>query len=102
VPPGPPAAGARYEKLSLVAGDFAIVAVAAIAAETADAAIGGVGPMPLRAAGLDVADGALVEAGRRLAAECDPPGDHRASAAYRRRVLPELLRRTVRAALEGR
>ena len=30
VPAGPPGAGAAYEKLSLVAGDFAIVSVAAI------------------------------------------------------------------------
>ena len=85
-------------KLSLVAGDFAIVSVAAIVADTARVAIGGCGPTPLHAEGLALADAPLLEAGRRIAAACDPPSDHRASAAYRRKVLPELIRRAVRAA----
>ena len=100
VPAGPPKGGAAYEKLSLVAGDFAIVSVAAIVAGTAQVAIGGYGPTPLYAEGLALADAALLEAGRRIAAACDPPSDHRASAAYRRKVLPELIRRAVRAATE--
>ncbi len=98
VPAGPPNGGAAYEKLSLVAGDFAIVSVAAIVADTARVAIGGCGPTPLHAEGLALADAPLLEAGRRIAAACDPPSDHRASAAYRRKVLPELIRRAVRAA----
>jgi carbon-monoxide dehydrogenase medium subunit len=102
VPAGPPDARARYDKLSLVAGDFAIVSVAAIAARTAQVAIGGLGPTPLHAAAIELSDAALVEAGHRLAAAGDPPSDHRASAAYRRRVVPELLRRAVRAALGSR
>jgi carbon-monoxide dehydrogenase medium subunit len=98
VPAGPQGGCAAYEKLSLVAGDFAILSVAAIVARTAQLAIGGCGPRPLRADGLELADSSLLEAGRRIAAECDPPSDHRASAAYRRKVLPELIRRAVRAA----
>ena len=48
--------------------------------------------------GLALTDTALREAARKLADESDPPSDHRASAAYRRRVLPELVCRAVRAA----
>jgi carbon-monoxide dehydrogenase medium subunit len=102
LPPGSPMACAAYKKLSLVAGDFAIVSVAAIVSRTAQIAVGGCDPKPLFVSGLDLADAALLEAGKRLAAESDPPNDQRASAAYRRRVLPELLRRAVRAAVENR
>jgi carbon-monoxide dehydrogenase medium subunit len=98
VPPGPCGAGAAYEKLSLVVGDFAIVSVAAIAGRTAQLAVGGYGSKPIRLSGIDTSDDALIAAGRALAAASDPPGDHRASAAYRRRVLPELIRRAGRAA----
>lgn len=98
LPAGPPGGRAAYEKLSLVAGDFAIIAVAAVVGRTAQIAIGGCGPKPILASGLDLADGALREAARRIAAASDPPSDHRASAAYRRKVLPELVCRTVRAA----
>jgi carbon-monoxide dehydrogenase medium subunit len=98
VPPGPRNAGAYYEKLSLVVGDFAIVSVAAIAAGHAEIAVGGCGPTPLRLSRIEVADDVLLAAGRKLAGECDAPSDHRASAAYRRRVVPELIRRAVRAA----
>jgi aerobic carbon-monoxide dehydrogenase medium subunit len=98
LPPDPQDGRAAYEKLSLVAGDFAILSVAAIVTRTAQLAIGGCGPRPLHAAGLELADASLLEAGRRIAAESDPPSDHRASAAYRRKVLPELIRRAVRAA----
>src|SRR5262249_19557546 len=98
VPAGLPGAGTAYQKLSLVAGDFAILSVAAIVAGSARVAIGGCGPKPLHAEGLARDDAALLEAGRKIARECDPPSDHRASAAYRRKVLPELIRRAVRAA----
>jgi aerobic carbon-monoxide dehydrogenase medium subunit len=98
LPPGPQGGRAAYEKLSLVAGDFAILSVAAIVTRTAQLAIGGYGPRPLHAEGLELADASLLEAGHRIAAECDPPSDHRGSAAYRRKVLPELIRRAVRAA----
>ena len=98
LPAGPPDGRAAYEKLSLVAGDFAIISVAAIVDRTARIAIGGCGATPMLASGLQPTDAALREAARRLAAESDPPSDHRASAAYRRKVLPELVCRAVQAA----
>jgi carbon-monoxide dehydrogenase medium subunit len=87
-----------YEKLSLVAGDFAIVSVAAVVDRVATIAVGGLGSMPVVVADLEVSDAALLAAGRQLAAESDPPSDQRASAAYRRKVVPELIRRAVHAA----
>jgi carbon-monoxide dehydrogenase medium subunit len=99
VPAGAPDARAAYEKLSLVAGDFAIVSVAAIAGRTADVAVGGCGPKPLFASGVGISDTELAAAARRLVEESDPPDDQRASAAYRRKVLPALLQRAVRTAL---
>ena len=98
VPRGPTNGRAIYEKLSLVAGDFAIVSVAAVVAETATVAIGSCGPKPLFASGLPLEPGALRDVATKLAAASDPPSDHRGSAAYRRKVLPELVCRAVRAA----
>lgn len=69
----PPQRGkSAYEKLSLVAGDFAIVSVAM--AERI--AIGGCSPAPVL-----------------LENVSEVMGDQRASAAYRKKVLPELVRR---------
>jgi len=75
LPAVPKGARTNYQKLSLVAGDFAILSVAAIGNEVT---VGGYGPKPVR-----------MEDITRI----DPLSDHRASAAYRRRVLPELVRR---------
>jgi carbon-monoxide dehydrogenase medium subunit len=101
VPPGPAGAGASYEKFSIVAGDFAIVSVAAIGTSaTLDLAVGGLGPTPRLATGVAATDEALLAAARTLAEGADPPSDHRASGAYRLRVLPELVRRAGRAAAE--
>jgi carbon-monoxide dehydrogenase medium subunit len=75
LPHGAPDAHCKYEKLSLVAGDFAILSVAALGKEVA---VGGYGPTPLR---IDEIPGMA------------PMEDQRASAAYRRRVLPELVKR---------
>ena len=99
VPRGPTDGRAIYEKLSLVAGDFAIISVAAVVADTATIAIGSCGPKPLFASGLPLEPGALREAAVKLAATSDPPSDHRGSAAYRRKVLPELVCRAVRTAM---
>jgi carbon-monoxide dehydrogenase medium subunit len=101
VPAGAAIARSAYEKLSLVVGDFAIVSVAAIGDGSVDIAVGGCGHTPLLVTGIEASDEALLAAGRALAAACDPPSDHRASAAYRRRVLPELMRRAGRAAAAG-
>lgn len=92
--------GTAYEKLSLVAGDFAILSVAAIVGRTTDVAIGGYTMKPLLLNGLTVADDAAEEVARRLEACGTPPSDHRASSAYRRRVAPELVLRAVRAAAQ--
>jgi carbon-monoxide dehydrogenase medium subunit len=101
VPPGPHGAGAAYEKFSIVAGDFAIVSVAAIGTGASlDIAVGGLGPTPRLATGVAATDEALLAAARTLAEGADPPSDHRASGAYRLRVLPELVRRAGRAAAE--
>jgi carbon-monoxide dehydrogenase medium subunit len=72
--------GAAYEKLSLVAGDFAIVSVAVLGSQVV---VGGCGPAPILLEGNDVA-------------KLDPPSDLRASGSYRRRVLPELIRRAMK------
>jgi carbon-monoxide dehydrogenase medium subunit len=99
IPPGA-GGGTAYEKLSLVAGDFAILSVAAIVGRDTGVAIGGYAMRPLLLSGLGVADGGVADIARRLAALGEPPSDHRASAAYRRRVAPELVLRAVRAAAQ--
>lgn len=101
VPAGAVNAGSAYEKLSIVVGDFAIVSVAAIGRVHLDLAVGGLGPTPLLATSIAANNDALLAAGRALAEAADPQSDHRASAAYRRRVLPELMRRAGRVAAEG-
>jgi carbon-monoxide dehydrogenase medium subunit len=98
IPSGPANAGTAYEKLSLVAGDFAIVSAAAIVGNGVRVAVGGCAMKPILLAGLDASADAFVTAARELASQSDPPSDHRASAAYRRRVAPEIVRRALRAA----
>jgi carbon-monoxide dehydrogenase medium subunit len=98
LPGGPARAGTAYEKLSLVAGDFAILSVAAIAGKDLRVAIGGYAMKPVLVSGLDVAGDVHQQAARELARLPAPPADQRASAGYRRRVAPELVRRAVRAA----
>jgi carbon-monoxide dehydrogenase medium subunit len=71
---------AAYEKLSLVAGDFAIASAAVVGSQIA---VGACTPAPIR---LERPEDA---------ARIKPMGDQRASAAYRRKVLPELVRRAV-------
>ena len=90
------AGGTAFEKLSLVAGDFAILSVAAITGRDTDVAIGGYAMKPLLLTGNSVANGA--EISRRLESCGEPPTDHRASGAYRRRVAPALVRRAIDAA----
>ena len=101
MPRSPEGAGAAYEKLSLVAGDFAILSVAAIAGDDLRVAIGGYAMTPLLVAGLDPAGEVREQAARELARLPAPPGDQRASTGYRRRVAPELVRRAVHAAMSG-
>jgi carbon-monoxide dehydrogenase medium subunit len=65
-------------------------------------AIGGCGPAPVRLAeaeaglvGRTLTDAGIATAGALLAAACDPVDDVRASAAYRRAVVPRLLAKTI-------
>jgi aerobic carbon-monoxide dehydrogenase medium subunit len=83
LPASQPGARAAYEKLSLVAGDFAMLSVAAIVGTTMRIAIGGCGPTPILLQRIEEA------------ADVNPVSDQRASAAYRRKVLPGVVQRTV-------
>ena len=111
LPPPRPGSGSAYEKLSVVAGDFAIVSVAAVvtveenrpvtpAARDADiqVAVGGYAMKPILLSALARFDDPLAAAAQQLASLGDPPGDHRASSAYRRRVTPALIERALAAA----
>jgi len=101
--PAPPDSGTAYEKLSIVAGDYAIVSVAAVAATNGDvrAAIGGYAMKPIVIAGFERSAEPEELAARVLERMPDPPADHRASGAYRRRVAPRLVARAVRHALDA-
>lgn len=91
---------ASYRKLARVAGDFAIVSIA-LATGTDGAvrvAIGGSGPKPVASAEADallsnrLGDATAVrKAGEMLAALADPVDDVRATADYRRLIIPRLL-----------
>lgn len=104
LPTAPKGSVGVYRKLARISGDFAIVSVALLlAVENGRAsalrvAVGGCGPTPLRlpefeakltGRPLDDLDSAAL--GRALAWISDPVDDVRASAAYRRRVIPRLV-----------
>jgi carbon-monoxide dehydrogenase medium subunit len=117
VPPATLGSIGIFEKLDRTAGDFAIASVALILSldggicRDARIAIGGCGPGPVRrgeaeallvGSPLDAAT--VARAGLLLAAHCDPVDDMRASAEYRRRIVPRLLAKTIaraRAALDS-
>jgi len=114
----PPLAGRGvYRKFARVYGDNATVSVAVILDVDVDVAVeagrcrfvrlavGSVGPRPIRLTAVEdslvgrMLDAAAAEAaGAALAAEADPLDDLRGSAAYKRRILPRLVQRTL---LEG-
>jgi aerobic carbon-monoxide dehydrogenase medium subunit len=111
IPPCPANASAHYEKFSLVDGDFAVVSAAAIIGmrngrcDFARLAIGACAARPVRSEAAETAllgstldDTALAEAGRLLAAACDPIDDFRGSAAYRLKMVPRLAARAIRSA----
>jgi len=93
-----------YHKLARVAGDFAIVSVAVVRREEGQvrAAIGACGPRPLSLpeADAELARGNVAAAGAMLAEAADPVDDSRASAHYRRRVIPRMLARAFAEAIE--
>jgi carbon-monoxide dehydrogenase medium subunit len=106
-----------YKKFARVSGDFAIASVALAVARAEGGlsvriAVGGGGPKPIHLAEVDAALSAkfgdadtAAAAGRRLAEASDPVDDVRASADYRRLVVPRLVAAAVaeaRAALEAR
>ena len=78
IPPAPPGTVGSYTKLARVAGDFAIASVALVLGMD-----GGLGDAEIRRL-----TGALAEA-------FDPVDDVRASADYRRRVAPRMVRRAI-------
>jgi carbon-monoxide dehydrogenase medium subunit len=111
LPPADITAVGHYDKLSRVEGDYATASVAVVLAMEGKTcrhiavAVGACGPKPIRLAeaerallggGLD--ESALTIAGRLLAEAADPVDDVRASADYRRLVIPRLVRRAVRSA----
>jgi carbon-monoxide dehydrogenase medium subunit len=111
IPPGPAGARAHYEKFALVHGDFALVSAAVILAvadgrcSAARIAVGACAPAPLRLpaaeaalVGTNLDDRAIAAAGALLAEACDPVDDFRGSAAYRRKMVPRIVARAIRAA----
>jgi aerobic carbon-monoxide dehydrogenase medium subunit len=86
-----------YHKLARVAGDFAMVSVAVVrrGEGRVRAVIGACGPRPiwLPEADAELERGKIAEAGAMLAEAADPVDDSRASAHYRRRVIPRMLAR---------
>jgi carbon-monoxide dehydrogenase medium subunit len=112
LPPAPAGAVGVYRKLARIAGDFAIVSVALmLGAEagrctTLRVAVGGSGPMPLRLpefeaklVGRKLEELDIAALGRALAWIADPVDDVRASAAYRRRVIPRMVEDAYRRAI---
>lgn len=113
VPPAPMGTRAHYEKMTLVDGDFAVVSAAVmIGLESgrctfARIAVGACAPQPVRVSeaeerllGSSLDDGTLAAAGALIAERCDPIDDFRASAAFRLKLVPRLVRRAVHAAME--
>jgi len=112
VPPTSATTRAHYEKLDRVSGDYAIASVALVldvedgSCREIRIAIGGCGPGPVRRRDAEALleggrldPGRIAEAGRLLADACDPIDDVRASAAYRRAVVPRLLAKSIAQAL---
>jgi carbon-monoxide dehydrogenase medium subunit len=112
LPAGEADAVGCYDKLARVEGDYATASAAIVlrmnGRECAgiSIAIGACGPRPVRLpeaesklVGGHLDDAALAGAGALLADAADPVDDVRASADYRRLVIPRLVRRAVRAAL---
>jgi carbon-monoxide dehydrogenase medium subunit len=104
----PPAADGVgiYHKLARVAGDFAIVSVALtiLGDGLVRAVVGACGPRPLSLdeANAELQRGNVAAAGAMLAAAADPFDDSRASASYRRRIIPRMLARAFAEASEQR
>ena len=114
LPPAPGGAVGHYDKLVKVEGDMCIASVALVMALEGGVcthlrlAIGGCGPGPVRLAeaeerllGGPLDEPAVAEAGAMLAEALDPPDDVRASAGYRRLVVPRMIARAIAEAKTG-
>ena len=108
LPPAPPGTLGSYTKLARVAGDFAIASVALVLGMAGGAcsclavAVGACGPAPVRRRDIEgeLLGGGLGETEIRrltdaLSEAFDPVDDVRASADYRRRVAPRLVRQAI-------
>jgi carbon-monoxide dehydrogenase medium subunit len=109
LPPVPARSAGHYLKFSRVDGDYAIVSIGVTLTLRDDGictqarlAAGGLGPKPLWCAEADATlcgtqceDAAISRAARHLLDLADPVDDVRASADYRRALLPKLLRRAI-------
>jgi carbon-monoxide dehydrogenase medium subunit len=112
--PAPEAnSGGAYVKVERKVGDYAVSAVAVQLTMSGDvctaARIGltNLSPVPMRAhnaeqilIGSRITDELLEAAGQAAAAECDPSGDLRGSADYKRDVTRSLIKRAVQKAVE--
>jgi carbon-monoxide dehydrogenase medium subunit len=108
VPKAPRGVQATYEKFSMIHGDFAAVSVAVLiglergVCSFARIAIGACAASPVRIPEAEAAlvgsrldDTALATASEMLQSACDPIDDHRASAGYRLKLVPRLVKRAV-------
>ncbi len=100
--------GASFVKFARVEGDYATVSVAAMVAfegevcSQAAISVGACGPVPTRVpdaerslVGTRLDPAALRAAGDMIVQSCNPVDDVRGTAAYRRRIIPELVQRAV-------
>ena len=108
VPPPPAGSAGVYEKLAKVKGDMGIAMVAVVMAMEGDAvnhlavSVGGCGPTPIRLFDAEQAliggridEAAIQNLGDKLSAASDPVDDVRASAAYRKILIPRLVARAI-------
>ncbi len=108
LPPAPSGSVGSYTKLARVAGDFAIASVALVFGMEGDTcshlavAVGACGPAPVRRRDVEaeLLGGGLGDSEIRRLADAltdglDPVDDVRASADYRRRVAPRLVRQAI-------
>ena len=115
LPASPHGATSAYEKFARVDGDFATLSVAVVAVMDGGTcshlrvALGSAGPTPVRAQAAEAAlvgtaldDDAIAAAAAILIEASDPLDDVRGSSEYRMMLVPELLRRAIAGAKEGR
>ena len=108
LPPAPAGTVGGYTKLARVAGDFAIASVALVLGMEGDScshlavAVGACGPAPVRRRDIEaellgggLGDSEIRRLTDALSEAFDPVDDVRASADYRRRVAPRLVRQAI-------